>query len=54
MLRPDDVEMIPTAHVLCVYLKGMVLRENCDLKIDIDYESGEVFIHCPGFSNASP
>jgi hypothetical protein len=51
MLRPDDVETSLTAHDLSVYLKEMVLREDRDLKIDIDYESGEVFINCPGFSN---
>ena len=27
------------------------VREDCDLNIDIDYESGELFINCPGFSN---
>ena len=51
MLRPDDVETILTTHDLSVYLKEMVQREDRDLKIDIDYESGEVFINCPGFSN---
>jgi hypothetical protein len=28
----------------------MVTKEDSDLKIDIDYESGEVFMNCPGFS----
>jgi len=26
-------------------------REDLDLNIDIDYESGELFINCKGFSN---
>jgi hypothetical protein len=34
-----------------VYLKDMVQKEDRDLKIDIDYEYGELFINCPGFSN---
>lgn len=51
MIRPDDVETILTAHDLSGYLKDMVQKEDCDLKIDIDYESGEVFINCPGFSH---
>ena len=51
MLRPDDVETILTTHDLSVYLKNMVQKDDRDLKIDVDYESGEVFINCPGFSN---
>jgi hypothetical protein len=51
MLRPEDVETILTTHDLSVYLKAMVLKDDRDLKIDIDYESGELFINCPGFSN---
>jgi hypothetical protein len=51
MLRPDDVETILTTHDLSVYLKDMVQKEDRDLKIDIDYESGELFINCPGFSD---
>jgi hypothetical protein len=51
MLRPEDVEMILTTHDLSVCLKEMVQKEDRDLKIDIDYESGELFINCPGFSN---
>lgn len=51
MLRPEDVETILTAHDLSVYLRDLVKREDCDLKIDIDYESGEVFLNCAGFSN---
>ena len=50
MLRPDDVETILTTHDLSVYLKDMVQKEDRELKIDIDYESGELFINCPGFS----
>jgi len=50
MLRPEDVETILTAYDLSVYLKDMVQREDRNLKIDIDYESGELFINCPGFS----
>ena len=51
MLSPDDVETILTTHDLSVYLKEMVLKEDHELKIDIDYESGELFITCPGFSH---
>jgi hypothetical protein len=51
MLRPEDVETILTTHDLSVYLKAMVQKDDRDLKIDIDYESGELFINCPGFSN---
>jgi hypothetical protein len=51
MLRPEDAETILTTHDLSVYLKKMVHCEDRDLKIDIDYESGEVFINCPGFSH---
>ena len=51
MLRPEDVETILTTHDLSVYLKDMVKKDDRDLKIDVDYESGEVFINCPGFSN---
>jgi frataxin-like iron-binding protein CyaY len=50
MLRPEDVETILTTHDLSMYLKDMVEKEDSDLKIDIDYESGELFINCPGFS----
>jgi hypothetical protein len=51
MLRPEDVETILTTHDLSVYLKDIVQKEDRELKIDVDYESGEVFINCPGFSN---
>lgn len=51
MLKPDDIETILTTHDLSVYLKDMVQKEDRDLKIDIDYESGDLFINCPGFSN---
>ena len=51
MLRPEDAETILTAHDLSVYLKERVKKDDRDLKIDIDYESGEVFINCPQFSN---
>jgi hypothetical protein len=51
MLRPEDVEKILTTHDLSVYLKDMVKKDDRELKIDVDYESGEVFINCPGFSN---
>jgi hypothetical protein len=50
MIRPEDVETILTAQDLSVYLKDMVRKDDRDLKIDIDYESGELFINCPGFS----
>lgn len=51
MLRPEDVEKILTTHDLSVYLKDMLKREDRDLNIDIDYESGELFINAQGFSN---
>jgi hypothetical protein len=50
MLRPEDAEKILTTHDLSVYLRGIVQKEDRELKIDIDYESGELFINCPGFS----
>ncbi len=50
MLRPEDVETILTTHDLSVFLRDLVRKEDRDLKIDIDYESGELFIDCPGFS----
>lgn len=51
MLRPEDVETILTTRDLSAYLKDMVQKDDRELKIDIDYESGELFINCPGFSN---
>jgi hypothetical protein len=51
MLRPEDVEKILTTSDLSKYLKEMLQREDRDLNIDIDYESGELFINCKGFSN---
>jgi hypothetical protein len=51
MIRPEDAQKILTAHDLSMYLKDIVAKEDSDLKIDIDYESGELFINCPGFSN---
>jgi hypothetical protein len=51
MIRPEDAPAILTTHDLSVYLKDIVKREDCDLKIDVDYESGELFINCPGFSH---
>ena len=51
MLRPEDVETILTTHDLSVFLQEMVQKEDRDLKIDIDYESGELCINCPGFSD---
>jgi hypothetical protein len=50
MLRPEDIETILTTLDLSVYLKDMVQKEDRELHIDIDYESGELFISCPGFS----
>ena len=50
MLRPENIEMILTTYDLSVFLKDMMQKEDRDLKINIDYESGEVFINCPGFS----
>jgi hypothetical protein len=51
MLRPEDIETILTTRDLSVFLKEMVQKDDRDLKIDIDCESGEVYINCPGFSN---
>ena len=51
MIRQEDSETILTTHDLSVYLKDIVQKDDRDLKIDIDYESGELFINCPGFSN---
>lgn len=51
MIRPEDVETILTTHDLSVFLQEMVQKEDRDLKIDIDYESGELCINCPGFSD---
>ena len=51
MLHPEDVETILTPYDLSTYLKNMLRREDRDLNIDIDYESGELFINCKGFSN---
>ncbi len=51
MLRPEDVETILTTHDLSAYLKDMVQNEDRELKINIDYESGELFMNCPGFSH---
>jgi len=50
LLRPENIERILTTYDLSVYLKDMVQKEDPDLKIVIDYVSGEVFISCPGFS----
>ncbi|HUH78953.1 MAG TPA: hypothetical protein VLY83_03570 [Methanoregula sp.] len=43
--------MILTTHDLSVNLKELVKKEDRELKINIDYESGELFINCPGFSD---
>ncbi len=51
MIRPEDSQKILTTYDLSMYLKDVVEREDRDLKLDIDYESGELFINCPGFSN---
>ena len=51
MLRPADIETILTTHDLSVFLKDMVQKEDSDLKIDIDYESGELCMNCQGFSD---
>jgi hypothetical protein len=51
MSRPEDIETILTTHDLSAYLKDMVLKEDGDLNIDIDYESGELCLSCPGFSD---
>ena len=51
MLRPEDVEKILTTQDLSGYLKDLMQREDLDLNIDIDFESGELFINCKGFSN---
>lgn len=51
MLHPEDVEKILTTHDLSAFLKDMLQFEDPALKIDIDYESGELFINSQGFSN---
>lgn len=51
MLRPEDVEKILTTGDLSAYLKDMLQREDRDLNLDIDFESGELLINCKGFSN---
>ena len=51
MLRPKDVEKILTTADLSEYLKNMLKTEDRDLNLDIDLESGELFINCKGFSN---
>jgi hypothetical protein len=50
MLRPEDVEKILTTQDLSAYLKDMLKKEDRDLNITIDYESGELFINSKGFS----
>ena len=50
MLRPEDVETILTTRDLSVYLKDMVQKDDRELKINIDYQSGELCINCPDFS----
>jgi hypothetical protein len=50
MISPEDIETILTTYDLSAYLKEIVRKEDRDLKIDIDYESGELYISCPGFS----
>jgi hypothetical protein len=51
MSHTEDVEKILTTHDLSSFLKEMLKRKDLDLHIDIDYESGELFINCTGFSN---
>jgi hypothetical protein len=50
MLRPEDVETILTTRDLSVFLKDMIQKEDRDLELDIEYESGELSVNCPGFS----
>jgi hypothetical protein len=50
MLRPEDIEKILTTQDLSAYLKDMLKREDRDLHITIDYESGELFLSAKGFS----
>jgi hypothetical protein len=51
MVRPEDIEKILTTQDLCGYLKESMQREDLDLNIDIDFESGELFMNCKGFSD---
>jgi len=51
MLRQEDIESILTTCDLSVCLNDWMQKEDRDLKIDIDYESIELFINCPGFSD---
>jgi hypothetical protein len=51
MILPEDVEKILTTQDLSEYLKDLLQKEDLDLNIDIDLESGELFINSKGFSN---
>ncbi len=51
MLRPDDSNTILTTQDLARFLKDVIRREDSDLKIDVDYESGELYITCKEFSS---
>jgi hypothetical protein len=51
MVRPEDVETILTTHDLSAFLKDKVQKDDRDMKIDVDYESGELCINCPKFSD---
>jgi hypothetical protein len=51
MLRPEDIEKILTPDDLSAYLKDMLKKEDRNLNLDVDFESGELFINCKGFSN---
>jgi len=51
MLRPEDIGKILTTHDLSAYLEKMVQRDDLDLDIHVEYETGELFMNCKGFSN---
>lgn len=51
MLRPEDIGKILTTHDLSAYLEKMVQRDDLGLHIHVEYETGELFMNCRGFSN---
>ncbi len=51
MLRPDDSKNILTTIELSAHVENLVQREDRDLKIDVNYEAGELYINCKDFSN---
>lgn len=54
MLRPEDIGKILTTHDLSAYLEKMVQRDDLDLDIHVEYETGELSMNCKGVSNGLP